>query len=263
VHCGETLDESNGTAHMSPSSEQVGIKELRRLLRVELIARFAHAGWQPDGDPDGAHTAVIVAFRRQLTDDFSATAKFARSSVGWPDRPPLVVDCVEVGVSYEPLRRLWPAWADFGGFDELAEDVGELMDPPRELKAALSRAADVSRVADELSRPVLDHALTFAARHANIDELFEAHRAWNLQQYDTGDPGEKAVWEASAFEHECLAIPAWLAATGRLDESRQALADYLRTERPYARSKEYARYAQRLIQWLDAQEQPPAAPPRT
>jgi hypothetical protein len=121
----------------------------------------------------------------------------------------------------------------------------------------------LDRIADELSRPVLDHALTFAERHANIDELFEAHRAWNLQQYDTGDPREKAVWEASAFEHEHSAIPAWLAATGRLDESRQALADYLGTERPYARSKEYARYAQRLIQWLDAHEQPPPAPPRT
>ena len=93
-----------------------------------------------------------------------------------------------------------------------------------------------------------------------MDELLKSHAAPESSEYDSDDPSELAVLERSAFTREALGVPAVLAAAGRLVESRQALTEYLRSDRAYVRSAEYRRYAQRLTGWLDAGGQLPSAP---
>jgi hypothetical protein len=80
--------------------------ELRGLLRQELGVRLAPAGWSAV-DAEAGSSSVLAAFIRPLGGDFAATAEvWCASSV--PDRPPVLVTNAFVGVSYEPLRRLWP-----------------------------------------------------------------------------------------------------------------------------------------------------------
>src|SRR2546426_8822006 len=87
-------------------SEGGSAHELRGVLREELAARLAQHGWLPAGAP-GVPELPLAAFTRQLDDEFVATAEIDMAGT-WPDRPPVILTGLTVGVAYEPLRRLSP-----------------------------------------------------------------------------------------------------------------------------------------------------------
>jgi hypothetical protein len=143
--------------------------ELRRLLRRELRARLEPAGWSMvDARAGGPFT--LVAFVRPIDEQFAATAE-VEIEPSVPDRPPVLIREVSVGVSYEPLRRLWPLLGAFGAAvlqEAPAADGTTLFE--------VAAPADVARVADGLARPILDRAVPFARGHANLDGLLRSLR---------------------------------------------------------------------------------------
>src|SRR5947208_2655741 len=74
------------------------------LLRRELIARLEASGWAL-ADSRHEDKGVLIRPLRPLTDGFAATAEVDLVPAS-PDRPPVAVNDVSVGVAYEPLRRL-------------------------------------------------------------------------------------------------------------------------------------------------------------
>jgi hypothetical protein len=221
-----------------------GTAELHVLLREALRARLAEAGWVPDHgqrtDPDAYD---VAALRRPVADDFAATASFSRAR-SLSERPPLWVTGVEVGVSYEPLQRLWPLLVERPPSGELATDVEELLASPRELAVKVFRAADVAAAADDLAAPVLEHAVAYARRYASVDALVAAH----LADEDVDAEDEEDPLGVSR------AVPALLAAAGRFDEARAALAGYA-PEGP-----DDHRFVRQLTRWLDAGGELPLPP---
>jgi hypothetical protein len=108
-----------------------GAEELRRLLRRELVVRLGPAGWR-QLDERAAGPFALAAFVRPVDGEFAATAEVGvAGSVA--DSPPVEIRGVMLGVSYEPLRRLWPLLDMFGvaviaeepeDDDELGLEVG-------------------------------------------------------------------------------------------------------------------------------------------
>lgn len=151
------------------------------------------------------HTAF--AFARRLDDEFAATAEFVVDFDS--DYGPLTVEEVFVGVSYEPCRRLFALLGDLAGnVATLDDDPRYLDDPeaePEEWSIRVKRTGDVSPVADALARQIIDHAVGFAERHAEVDVLLDEHGA--------GDPDEMS-----------LTVPVLLTAAGRFEEARAAIA---------------------------------------
>ena len=217
-------------------------------------------GWSRDSqmtDHSAVRTNLVVAFRKALSSDYSATATFARHTVTWLPRGPLVVDDVTVGVSYEPLRRLWPLWADFGGFDELAEDLGALLAPPRPIVVTARTEDEARDAAARLAPLVIEHAVPFARAHASVLLLEEGHKG--IADPEVSDSGgiRCADLGSGDFEREALGVPAVRAASGQLDEAEQALQTYLASRHTYARSNEYLQYTRRLRGWIDASHDAP------
>jgi hypothetical protein len=205
----------------------VSADELRGLLREALTARLAASGWVAVERPGPADFA-LPAFARRLDDDFAATATVDMAS-SIPDRPPVVLTGVTVGVAYRPLNRLWPLLGESVRLDVLAEDaryVGvddQADDEDDEWSLEVHRPGEVAAAVDALAGLVLDHAGAFAERHASLDALLEAHGA--------GDPREMD-----------LMVPALLAAAGRFAEARDALGAY---------PGQVSRYDQRFVRQLE------------
>jgi hypothetical protein len=214
-----------------------GAAELHILLREALGARLAEAGWVPDhGQATGPDSYSVGAFRLRVADGFSATASFPRAQ-SVSDRPPLRVSGVRVGVSYDPLQRLWPLLVEHVPSCELETDVEELLVPPRDLAVKLFVAADVAAAADQLVRPVLEHAVTYAQLYASVDALIAVH---------TDDEADGDGRDSLGVSR---AVPALLAAARRLAEAREALSRYV----PEGRTDE--RFVRQLSRWLDADGQ--------
>ena len=103
----------------------VDAPKLRQLLREQLEQRVAPDGWSVvESDP-----AVLVTFARPFDDAFSAIAEVL-AALGVPDRPPVEITNVVVGVSYEPLLRLYAELGEDWGRSAL-EDPVTVGDPPR------------------------------------------------------------------------------------------------------------------------------------
>jgi hypothetical protein len=83
----------------------------------------------------------------------------------YPDRPPVPVTHVRVGVAYAPLRRLWPLLDRFD-LEVLDEDVW-----PEEERLELATAEDAERAARRLAALIGERAVAFAERHASLEAL--------------------------------------------------------------------------------------------
>jgi hypothetical protein len=225
--------------------------ELRGLLRAELTLRLGEAGWGAV-DPAASSLSEMDAFIRPVSHEFASTLEVFSSAA---PRPPLRVTHVSVGVSYEPLRRLWPLLDRFG-VSVLAEDVryveedGSIRDDDDEdddddWQLEIVRAGDVPGAADELTRLMLDRALPFAERHASLDAL--------LAEFEGDDPDDVHP-----------TVPALLAGAGRFDEARAAL-DRSRPDEGFSDpTRSASRYARQLGRWIDSRGDPaliPASPP--
>ena len=98
----------------------------------------------------------------------------------------------------------------------------------------LEDVEDVERVAEELISPVLEYGLTWVQQYTSVDALLADYGADSLR-----------------FDGEIEMVPTLLAAAGRYEEARRALAGYLALDRDEVRTEDYRRFARRLAGWLD------------
>jgi hypothetical protein len=181
---------------------------------------------------------TLAAFVRPLSDDFAATAEYTRA-LSTPDRPPVRITQPMLGVVYEPLRRLWPLFGDY-------VRIAALTDLPESACGMEVHAqADVAPAAKQLAGLALERAVAFAERYTSVDALLEAHR-------DDEAGGSNQV------------VPALLAAAGRFEEARSALARHRPdVDVPEAKRRE-RRFLYQLTRWIDSGGDPallPSAPP--
>jgi hypothetical protein len=210
---------------------------LRQQLRDELATHLAPAGWYPVPANDD-HSMALAAFVRPLSDGFAATAEYTRA-LSTPDRPPVWITQPMLGVAYEPLRRLWPLLGDYVG-------IAALTDLPESAYGMEVHAqGDVAPVVKQLARLALERAVAFAERYTSVDALLEAH-------HEDESEGPNQV------------VPALLAAAGRFEEARSALARYRPdVDVPEAKRRK-RRFVYQLTRWIDSggnRELLPSAPP--
>ena len=208
-------------------TEQSRAEDLRQRLRADLAARLEPEGWHELGSgTDGIHLTV---FRKALNPDFIMMVEVLHER-SWPDRPPVVVDDVIAGVSYEPVRRLYPLLGKFeyavvrGAFgperehdDNENDDDAEREDDDEDDGAwesdhfEVRAEADVPSVAEQLAELVKEHAQSFGDKIATVDVLLNQLRD-------------------SAAEYFDVRRAAVLAAAGRYGEASPAL-DRLKPDR--------------------------------
>jgi len=168
-----------------------------------------------------------------------------RAVRGFPDRPPVKVDDVTVGVSYEPLRRLRPLLGDAFQFSLLL-DPSCVADDEEEFELIeVAARADVPGAVDRVVEIVLGIGVAFAEEHANLDGLLG-------ELADEDDP-----------EFVDVRVPALLAAAGRFDEAGEAL-DNANPDGSGWLARNHARTALQLRRWIDSggdQALLPANPP--
>jgi hypothetical protein len=208
--------------------------EVRDLLRAAFRARLQPAGWEILETEGNRHR--LLAFRCPVAEHFAATGEVGQAS-SLPDRPPVLVTNVFVGVSYEPLRKLSPlldlyevsvlhehAWPEISG----DEDDDENSEAPLEIKTA----EDADHAAERLASLIIERALAFAERHASLEVL--------LEEFSDGDEGRPH-----------LTYPALLAAAGRFDEARESLA-LLEVSQRSELTRSTRRATRQLKRWVDS-----------
>jgi hypothetical protein len=216
---------------------------LRQELRDELAACLAPAGWTlVDGEDDSS--MVLASFVRPLGGEFAATAQYLRG-LSTPDRPPVRITQPLFGVAYAPLRRLWPLLEDHVQLNALTESVEDMPERARVCRLEVHGTAEVAGVAEQLAGLALELAVPFAERYTSVDALLDAHR-------DDDAEGVNMV------------VPALLAAAGRFDEARSALARYRSETNTPEESRRGRRFVYQLTRWIDSGGDPallPSEPP--
>jgi hypothetical protein len=192
-------------------------------------------GWQVDLTANlGMGDGVIGRFRHLLNEDFAVTAWFA-----WlGDFPPLKVDAV-VGVSYERSYRVWPyllSGYPHSEFQIRTQDLGQAAP-----FVELWELDEVDRAVNQLVQPVLDRGIAWAEPFASTEALLAALRTWT-----------DAVVEV-------MDIPVVLAASGRIEEARQALATAMVAHQEQAKKLFMGKFKRRFETWVSAGA-PPAPP---
>jgi hypothetical protein len=205
--------------------------ELRGLLRDGLAARLSAAGWRATED-SGERSMTLASFVLPINDDFAATAEYT-GALKVPDVPPIRITQPLFGVSYEPLRRLWPLLDDFSHVATLRENVWEMPEWAQLCRVEASTPAEIEAAVDALVGPGLDHVLAFAEHHADVDVLLEGLRP------------EESI-------HQNQTTPALLAAAGRFDAARDALALYRGEGGGPDASRRRRRFVYQLTRFIDS-----------
>jgi hypothetical protein len=221
----------------SKDPQRQRVEALHGALTRRLHTRMTAAGWHDDPTAIvGMDHGVVGHFRYPLNEDFSVTACFA-----WlGEYPPLQVDTV-VGVSYERTYRVWPYLLH--GFPHSELRVGGEKLGRNCPYVELWELDEVDRAIDDLVSPVLDRALEWAEPFASIAQLLSASRM---------TPDDASV-------EELMDTPVVLAAAGRSDEGRQALAEALAVHAEEAEELLIDDFASRFSFWL-ASGAPPTPP---
>ncbi len=225
--------------------------ELRECLRHELTVRLTPAGWSPvdlGADP----LFCLATFICPMGDDFAATAEVVCGS-----STAVRVGPVLVGVSYDPLRRLWPLLGERfrfavlhedargAGVEETDEEDDERRPRPRwggrpeTRRLEVAKRGQAAAAADEVAGLILDHGLVFAQPLASIDALVS----------ELADDEEPDFVDGR--------VPALLAAAGRFDEARDALTRYRQCCERGSGEWEFARQLER---WIDSDGNPALVP---
>jgi hypothetical protein len=217
--------------------------------------RMLAAGWiQDEGADTSPDGRLIAAFHRPAVGKFAMTACFVREPFD-PESSPLVVRAV-LGMRHPPADRL------LGLLGEpprcaIAREVGGLLDPPRDSPVRVERPAEIADAVETLGRLIDTHADRYATEHASVEALIEG---WNAREpfSATSLAAYSAELRACATVHVVApvgmlgveALPAvLLAATGRPDEARAALADAVADHEDLPPAGR--RFARRLTHWLD------------
>jgi len=227
--------------------------ELRALLRERLVVALAPAGWVAAGR---GSSFVLAEFVRQLDHEMAATATVGLAT-SVPDRLPVTLTDLLVGVSYEPLRALWPLLGDRYRLALLHESVslteraGEDDDPRQEDEPGLNVASrpEAEAAVDRIAALVLKDGLTVAESFSTREAL--------LMEFGYVDPPVSVQQPAVAI----------LAAAGRFEDARRALGCY----RPVTGHRDEDREARRFVRQIgryidsrgDASIVPDEPPPST
>jgi hypothetical protein len=228
--------------------DQAVVEALTPVLAEALTARMTAAGWSVDVArrvrPVGHD---LPSFRHRVEADFTATVEFMLVG-GWVKGDPPVKVAAWVAVDYEPAYCLAPLVLGRESYSERDTDVGDLLEPPVELTVTMSKASDAGDAARRLVEPIASHALDYVRAHASIEDMLDAARS---------DP--------EMMHQEVEQVPLLLAAAGRHDEARDALAGYQATGEWPVTEAEYRRFARQLTLWMDGGgilPDPPTCPVR-
>lgn len=226
------------------------VEALHAALRDGLGRAFLSAGWLTDPAADTSfEEGMVASFRRSVAEEFSVTASF----VWLGDFPPLEV-LPAVGLSYHRSYRAWPSligatrpelYATYGVDGDVITGVAGGLDVATPAGVELWELQEVDRAVDVLGRPVLESAVSWAAPLASLDALLDA------LQRDVESGFEVAI------------APVVLAAAGRIEEARQAMAAALRADNRAL--EDYAEFLAKFTTWLDSGAMlpdPPASPLR-
>jgi hypothetical protein len=224
---------------------------MRDLLRRRLAEALAPDGWVP-ATPSRESKHVLANLVRPLEGDIAATAA-VDLAVGIPDRLPVRITGVHVGVSYEPLRRLWPLLGDDYELAVLDEPVWpdepddwDEDDPGERQILAVSSAAEAERALDTITDVIRRAAVPFAEQHGSVEGLL-GEFGYDESQ---GRAGARPV--------------ALLAAAGRFDEARAALARYDTQTGDRRWDREATRFKHQVGRYIDRGGDPliiPSEPP--
>jgi hypothetical protein len=204
---------------------------LHKALKDQLGAAMVASDWRSDPEADtGFEDGVVGSFRYRVSDDFTATTWFA-----WlGEYPPLQVDTV-IGLTYEPLYRLWPALLG-RSYSELRVGLDEVTAEPA-YPVELWEPNQVPLAVDQLVGPVLEHVVAWATPLASLDA-----RLGSLQEIP--DSPDESVALAG--------IPVVLAASGRIDEARQALASALAQHPSDATTRYWQSFVEKFTEWIES-----------
>jgi hypothetical protein len=219
---------------------------MRAVLRERLAAALAPSGWIPAA-PMAAW--AFAGFVRPLDDGVAATASVGIAG-SVPDRLPVRVTHLLVGVGYEPLRRLWPLFGDSYHLALLHEDVALPLpegDPDDEDTWSLQvrDEADAQSVAETIATLVVRESPAFVAPFASADQL--------LAEFGYGRRG--------SVDHRVVAL---LAASGRFEEARDALGRYRSSLGPGSEDRVARQFAHQVARYIDCEGDPaivPSEPP--
>jgi hypothetical protein len=211
---------------------------LHNALESRLDALMTASGWHVDPTANlGIEDGVVGLFRHPLNEDFAVTAWFA-----WlgGEFPPLKV-VTTVGVSYQLSYRVWPYLLRGYPHSEFRIGAQDLVKASPFVE--LWELDEVDRAVSQLVQPVLDRAIAWAEPFASTEALLAALR--------TVDDAVVKV----------MNIPVVLAASGRIEEARQALVTAMAAHREQARELLMDDFKLRFDMWVDAGA-PPAPPDR-
>ncbi len=155
-----------------------------------------------------------------------------------PDASSLEVT-VAVGVSFEPLARLFEAIGGWVLTDLISEDVEDLDPRPAEPVLLLDSIAAIPPAVDRIAGMIGTYAVPFAERHAGIEQAIGV-----LSDRDLYEPREAAVLKAVL-----------LTAAGRWGDARDALADLkaMDEEGDWDQQRRTRRIVRQLHRFLDAE----------
>jgi hypothetical protein len=142
----------------------------RALFGEGLLRHLRPDGWEPL-DVGVGRAGPLVALSKPLSPDFAAVAELEALARGDGGRIPVDIFRLNVGVSYEPLRCLWPLLGqDFAGA-LVSEDASRLLGVPRPRPEIVDSPDQARRVIDELALLVPPAAALIAERFTNIGAL--------------------------------------------------------------------------------------------
>lgn len=150
-------------------------------------------------DDDQSSDTVLAELTKPVCDDISAVVEVL-VDVSVSDGPPVVISAVEIGASYEPLRRLWRLLGDRVRLIHALGPAPYTHHDRARSSMEVEQPSDALAVADDIARLTLTAAPGFARRHATLDAF--------LAQHD---------------DRASLMRAALLAAGGRAEEARSAL----------------------------------------
>jgi hypothetical protein len=229
---------------------------LRDLLRQGLIERLQPAGW--DAIDTAGRRFSLICFARPLASGLEAIAEVGEA-VSFPDRAPIRIDDVRVGIGYEPLRRLSSLLGDQFSASVLSrsatrpEDLelgGEDDDGDEEIEhvylSVIGGREAVPGAVQKLAELVLAEAVPFAERFVSLDALLA----------ELADPEDRSCLD--------VRVPALLGAAGRFDQALAALDRYHEPAGSNFVFRRERRSAYQLRRWATNRGDPsllPARPP--
>jgi hypothetical protein len=225
--------------------------EIRAVLRSLFAMSLAPSGWSP-AVPASDSPVDLAEFIRPIGGGVVATVEIG--CVGRePDRLPVEISQVWVGVGYAPLQRLWPLLGELYRLSLVWEPVWPPEDDepsPREDEEepslAVSSAADAEAAVAQLTAVVLAQAPAVIEQHGTVEQLLDELRS----DREDGSVDERTV--------------ALLAAAGRLDEARAELARYRPSTGSSQGDREARRFVHQITRYLDSNGDPaliPSQPP--